>query len=200
MPRIGDFPFDPETYLDDITADIPRYHELQEELAEATRGLAVERALELGTGTGETARRVLALHPEALLTGIDENAVMLDRARAALPLEQVAELRVARLQDPLPAGPFDLVFSALAVHHLDRHEKAELYARVAAALRRGGRFVLGDVVVPERADDALTPLTEGFDRPDPISDQLAWLEDAGFEARVAWAWKDVAVLVADRPR
>ncbi len=29
------------------------------------------------------------------------------------------ELRVAELTDPLPDGPFDLVVSALAIHHLE---------------------------------------------------------------------------------
>ncbi len=48
-----------------------------------------------------------------------------------------ADLRVARLQDPLPAGPFDLVFSALAVHHLDPTEKATLFREVAARLQPG---------------------------------------------------------------
>jgi tRNA (cmo5U34)-methyltransferase len=53
------------------------------------------------------------------------------------------ELRVANLTDPLPAGPFDLVVSALAIHHLEGPDKAALFGRIAGALRRGGRFVLG---------------------------------------------------------
>jgi tRNA (cmo5U34)-methyltransferase len=106
-----------------------------------------------------------------------------------------AELLVQRLQDPLPKGPFDLVFSALAVHHLDAAEKADLFLRVRAALRPGGRFVLGDVVVPERLEDSVAPLTPGFDRPDRVPDLLGWLTDAGLAASVAWAGQDLAVLV-----
>ena len=68
-----------------------------------------------------------------------------------------ADLRVSRLQDPLPEGNFDLVVSALALHHLDGAGKADLFARVAALLRPGGRFVLGDVVVPEDPADAWLP-------------------------------------------
>jgi SAM-dependent methyltransferase len=60
-----------------------------------------------------------------------------------------ADLRVSRLEDPLPGGNFDLVVSALAVHHLDGAGKADLFARVAARLRPGGRFVFGDVVVSD---------------------------------------------------
>src|SRR5262245_8784538 len=105
--------------------------------------------LELGTGTGQTARFVLAAHPGARLVGIDESAEML----AAAPLPG-AELLVRRLQDPLPDGPFDLVFSALAVHHLATEEKEDLFRRVRVVLREGGRFVLGDVVVPRRKEEA----------------------------------------------
>ena len=95
---------------------------------------------------------------------MDKNAGMLDEARrrlSGLPVDLV----VADLTDPLPAGPFDLVVTALAVHHLDGPGKAELFARVAAALRPGGRFVLGDVVVPADPADAVTPLTAGYDQP-----------------------------------
>jgi tRNA (cmo5U34)-methyltransferase len=190
---MSDFHFDPNTYLDEIRADIPRFDELQEVVVEATRGVAARRVLELGTGTGETARRVLAAHPEAALVGIDESEAMLHVARAALD----ADLRVQRLQDALPAGPFDLVVSALAVHHLDADEKRDLFRRVRRELAPGGRFVLADVVVPERPEDAVTPTTPGFDKPDRLEDLLGWLREAGFETDVVWAWKDLAAVHAE---
>lgn len=192
---MSQYRFSPDGYLDEIRADVERFDEFQEAVADATRGLAARRILELGTGTGETARRVLEHHPRAALVGIDESDSMLEHARRDLP--DGTELRVARLQDPLPGGPFDLVFSALTVHHLDPAEKADLFRRVAAVMHAGGRFVLGDVVVPDRAEDAVTPLSEGFDLPDPAQDQLKWLTAAGFDANVTWAWKDLAVISAD---
>src|ERR671930_1749976 len=156
----------------------------------------LERMLELGTGTGETTRRVVAHHPDAHLVGIDSSRPMLEEAGHALP---DAELHVSRLQDPLPEGPFDLVFSALAVHHLDAAGKADLFRRVAAVLAPGGSFVLADVVVPERPEDAVIHCTPGFDLPDTVPVQLEWLEAAGLEPRVAWARRDLAVIVARRP-
>jgi tRNA (cmo5U34)-methyltransferase len=128
--------------------------------------------------------------------GIDESPDMLASARAAMPVD--ADLRSARLEDPLPEGPFDLVISALAVHHLDADAKADLFRRVAAVVPVGGRFVLGDVVVPDDPADAITPLEPGFDRPSPIADQLAWLDAAGFDAAVHWLERDLAVLVGVR--
>jgi hypothetical protein len=66
-------------------------------------------------------------------------------------------------------------------------------------LRPGGRFVLGDVVVPVDPADAITPLDPEYDRPSPLGAQLAWLRDAGFTVDVIWAERDLAVVAADRP-
>jgi tRNA (cmo5U34)-methyltransferase len=187
---MGQFHFHPDDYLELMLSEMPGYHRLQEQAAAAT-GAGGERILELGTGTGETARRVLARHPGATLTGVDASADML--AAADLP---GADLRVARLEDELPAGPFDLFFSVLAIHHLDGAGKADLFRRIAAVLAPGGRFVLGDVVVPDDPADATTPLNPGFDLPSRVDEQLGWLSDAGLEAAVVWAEGDLAVLVA----
>jgi tRNA (cmo5U34)-methyltransferase len=188
---VAQFHFDPDSYLELMAAEVPAYARLQDEVAAATAGLAVTRALELGTGTGETARRVLAVHRGAALVGVDASANML--SHAALP---DADLRVARLEDPLPGGPFELVFSALAVHHLDGPGKAGLFTRLAAVLAPGGRLVLGDVVVPEDPADVVTPIDGVYDQPSTVADQLDWLRAAGLDAHVAWSERDLAVLVA----
>jgi tRNA (cmo5U34)-methyltransferase len=191
---MGQFHFRPEQYLALMESEMPGYRRLQDAAARAT-GAGAARILELGTGTGETARRVLARHPGAALVGVDASADMLAAARAALP---EADLRVARLEEKLPGGPFDLAVSVLAVHHVDGPGKADLFARVAAELAPGGRFVLGDVVVPDDPADATTPLSPGFDLPSRTDEQLAWLREAGLEASLAWAERDLAVLVAVR--
>jgi tRNA threonylcarbamoyl adenosine modification protein (Sua5/YciO/YrdC/YwlC family) len=193
----GQFHFDPATYEDMIRSDIPLFDRLQEELGDAS-GSGARRILELGTGTGETTRRLLARHPEATIVGIDESPAMLERARQALPAGRV-ELHLARLEDPLPSGPFDLVASALCVHHLDDGNKADLFRRIAAALVPGGRFALADVVVPPDPADAVTSITPGFDRPSTVADQLNWLRAAGLEPRVTWEQRDWAVIAADKP-
>lgn len=187
------FHFDPSTYLENMRADIPVFDDLQDETARATEGIAVEDILELGIGTGMTAKRVLAVHPRARLVAIDESEAMLAEADVA------GDLRVSRLEDPLPEGPFDLVVSCLAIHHLDAYGKRDLFRRIAEVLRPGGRFVLADVVVPEREEDAVTPTTPGFDRPDPLDHQLEWLREAGFAPETTWTWKDLAVVRADLP-
>jgi len=191
---MGQFHWDPDSYVDLVHSEVPDYERLQDEVGRASDGVAATRLLELGTGTGVTARRVLDRRPGAHLTGIDSSPEML--AKANLP---DADLRVQDLSDPLPDGPFDLVFSALAVHHLDGPGKADLFARVAAALAPGGRFVLADVIVPEDPADVVTPLDDRhYDQPDTAEDQLGWLRDAGLEPRVSWLHRDLAVMVASR--
>jgi tRNA (cmo5U34)-methyltransferase len=190
---MNQFHFTPERYLELMHDEVPRYDELQDEAAHATQGGRVQAILELGVGTGETSRRVLALHPGATLTGIDASAEML--GEAALP---GADLRVARLEDPLPAGPFDLVVSCLAIHHLDAAGKRDLFARIAAALAADGTFVLADVIVPDDPADAVTPCTPGYDLPDRLDDQLEWLTAAGFDAEATWVRGDLAVIRARR--
>jgi tRNA (cmo5U34)-methyltransferase len=96
-------------------------------------------------------------------------------------------------------GNFDLVVSALAVHHLDDAAKADLFARAAARLRPGGRFVLGHLVVPDDPADVVTPIDDVHDQPSTVDDQLRWLAAAGFQAEVVWARHDLCVIVADLP-
>ncbi len=186
------------SYLEMIREEIPAYDRFQDELVSAS-GAGARRVLELGTGTGETAARLLERHRDAVLVGVDESESMLSAARERLPGARVS-LQVGRLQDALPSGPFDLVASALCVHHLGAGEKRSLFERVREALGPGGRFVLADVIVPVDRDDQVTSLTPGFDRPDSLADQLSWLGEAGFAwVRATWTHLDLAVVVAEVP-
>ncbi|HWE09417.1 MAG TPA: Sua5/YciO/YrdC/YwlC family protein [Solirubrobacteraceae bacterium] len=189
------FHFDPSTYTEMIREDIPVYEELQETLVRAS-GRGAGRVLELGTGTGETMRRLLERHPDADVVGIDESEAMLAEARRRLPPDRVS-LRVARIQHPLPEGSFDLVASALCIHHLSGEEKRELFARIREALSPGGRFVLADVIVPDDPAEAEISLTPGWDHPSPLEHQLRWLDEVGFDARVVWEHQDLAVITAE---
>src|SRR5947209_408188 len=99
-----------------VRTEIPSYDQLQAKLAEATSRVAAGRILDLGSGTGVTAQHVRAAHPGASLIGIDSSEDMLAHARRLVPQ---ATFLVGRLEDPLPDGPFGLVVSAFAIHHLD---------------------------------------------------------------------------------
>jgi tRNA (cmo5U34)-methyltransferase len=176
------FHWNPDRYLDLIRAEVPRYDELQERTIAAIP-FAPKRVLELGFGTAETTRRIWERYPQARITGLDSSADMVFRARE-LGWE---EMRLGRIEDPLPDGPWDLVISVLTVHHLDDDGKRDLFRRVREQSRA---LVLGDVVAvePERR---VTPLDASYDLPSPASDQAEW---CGGE--VVWEADDLAVIRA----
>lgn len=186
--------FEPELYDAMIRKGIPAYDRLQKEVAAQVTG---RQGLELGTGLGGTTLQAWHANDFAQILCVDMAENMLADAAERLTDLPVRFLR-QRLEDPLPAGPFDTVFSALAVHHLDGPAKADLFVRVAAVLNPGGRFVLGDLVVPEHPADVVTHIDGEWDRPSTLPAQVRWMQDAGLTTRVAWAEKDLAVIVGEK--
>jgi tRNA (cmo5U34)-methyltransferase len=176
------FHMNPATYLDAIRAEVPRFDELQEATIDAIP-FAPTTVLELGIGTGETTRHLLARYPDARVTGLDALPEMVFKASE---LEGI-EVRLARMEDPLPDGPWDLVLAVLAVHHLEPEQKRDLFRRVREQARA---MVMGDVVdVPP--NQRVAPLEEGVDFPDPASELAEW---CGGE--VIWEADDLAVVRA----
>jgi len=179
----------------------------------------IDRVLDLGAGTGLLARQVARAHPGARLTLVDGAPAMLAEARDLLG--DRATYVTADLADELPAGPWDAVVSALAIHHLDDCGKADLFKRVRRVLAPGGMFVNAEQVAgptalfddlyadwhrqrsaelgtsPEGWDGALERMR--MDRCASVEHQLTWMRDAGF-ADADCLFKDhrFAVLVARR--
>ncbi len=166
--------------------------------------------LDLGTGTGALAAMVADAHADARLTLLDGAPAMIEKAAATLG-PRAAAVFVQDFADQLPAGPFDAIVSALAIHHLDDAAKASLYARAHDVLRPGGVLVNAEQVLGatpaldallrrwhEREARALGATDEGWaaaaermrhDRCATADAQLEMLRAAGFE--------DVAVHFAD---
>ncbi|MDQ1581585.1 MAG: hypothetical protein QOD05_2360 [Microbacteriaceae bacterium] len=150
--------------------------------------------LDLGVGTGETSRRCLEAHPAARAVCLDENQDKLDAAATVLGAR--AELRLGRFQEPLPEGPFQLIVSAFALHHVDAELKADQFPRVAERLAEGGRFVLADVVEPHAPVADPTPLDRAQSIVSPTDELLDALRHAGFQPEVRWAEHDLVVVAA----
>jgi len=186
------------------------------ELAERAPG----RVLDLGAGTGLLSLAIAERHPRAELVLLDGSGAMLAEARGTLG-EREARFIVGDMSGSLPAGPWDAIVSALAIHHLEDDGKRALFTRAFRALSPDGLFVNADQVL------APTPaLAEAYldwhrrrafelgatadewtqararmsaDRCATVEDQLAWLRVAGF-VDVDCVFKDhgLAVLVARR--
>jgi len=140
------FDWKPDVYLERIRSQIPRYDELQER-AVAAIPFSPERVLELGMGTGETTRRLIDAHPDAWVIGLDSSPDMVFRARQAYD-----DVQLARMEDPLPDGPWDLVISVLSVNDLADAQKETLFRRVREHSRS---LVVGDVFEPEQLQDVV---------------------------------------------
>jgi tRNA (cmo5U34)-methyltransferase len=171
-----------------------RYDRAQQEIVRASVDLEVFHMLDLGVGTGETSRRCLEVHPEARAVCLDQSRDKLDAAAALLG--QRAELRLGRFQDPLPEGPFELIVSAFALHHVDATVMADLFPRVAERLSEGGRFVLADVVEPQAPVSEPTPLDRIHSVVSRTDELLDALRNAGFQPEDRWAEHDLVVIAA----
>src|SRR3954465_277030 len=159
---MGQFDWKPDNYLDLIRSEIPRYEELQE-AAVAAIPFPPERVLELGMGTGETTRRLIEAYPEGWGIGLDANAAMGFRAG-----ENYDDVQLARMEDPLPEGPWDLVIGVLSIHHLRAEQKQNLFRQVREHARA---FVIGDIV---EADVEVAPIDPGYDFPETAADLAEW--------------------------
>ncbi|HEU4598362.1 MAG TPA: class I SAM-dependent methyltransferase [Solirubrobacterales bacterium] len=176
---MGQFHWRPETYLERIRSEIPRYDELQEQ-AIAAIPFPPERVLELGMGTGETTRRLIETYPESWVIGLDSSPDMVFRAR-----EMYDDVQLARIEDPLPDGPWDLVIGVLAIHHLRAEQKRNLFRQVREQARA---FVIGDIV---EAGTQIAPIDPTYDFPETAADLAEW---CGGE--VTWEADDLAVVRA----
>jgi tRNA (cmo5U34)-methyltransferase len=176
---MSDFTWKPDGYLDLIKQEIPRYEELQDQ-AIAAIPFAPQRVLELGMGTGETTRRLIEAYPDSWVIGLDSSPDMVYSAR-----EMYDDVQLARIEDPLPDGPWDLVIGVLSIHHLQAEQKRDLFRRVREHSRA---LVIGDVV---SADVRVTPIDAGYDFPEQATDLAEW---SGGE--VTWAADDLAVVRA----
>ena len=182
-------------------------------------GCPLRRVLDLGAGTGLLAAAVARAYPHAELTLLDGSPAMIEQARDSLG----ASGRYVRsdMTAPLPAGPWDAIVSALAIHHLEDPAKRELYQRVHTHLSPGGVFVnaeqvkgptklLDDAYVEQHERSArergtsseewtLARERQVHDRVATVEDQLAWLRACGFDD-VDCLFKDhrFAVLFARR--
>lgn len=100
--------------------------------------LAGQRVLDMGCGYGWFCRWARTQGAHSVL-GIDVSERMLARALSAAADPAITYQRADLEQPDLPEAAFDLAYSALALHYVER--LGELLAAVHRALRPGGRLV-----------------------------------------------------------
>jgi SAM-dependent methyltransferase len=166
----------------------------------------VNRVLDLGTGDGRMIAVLRETRPQITAVGLDLSPQLLEAARQRF--EHIEDVRIEEhdLMQPFAGdlGQFDLVISALAIHHLPDARKRELFAEVFELLQPGGSFYNLDVVAaPTAALHQLSQAAFGFDarhqdpsdQPARLEDQLGWLHEVGFvDVDCFWKWLELSLV------
>lgn len=170
---------------------------------------AALRGLDLGAGTGLLSEMVADRFPRASLTLVDFSEKMMDVARQRLAArgDRFRFVIADYLEEPFPER-YDLVVTALSIHHLEDEDKQRLFGKVRDSLAPGGFFVCADQVLgatPELEEQYREDLirrvreagigeqeldrfaertreSHGHTFEAPLTAQLSWLAEAGFEA------------------
>jgi tRNA (cmo5U34)-methyltransferase len=160
--------------------------------------------LDLGCGDGRVGALVLETTPSVeRLVAVDRSEPMLELARERWSDDRRVEVRTWDLDDPITdLGPFDLVVSGFAIHHLEDDRKAALYEEIAEQLEPGGRVANLEVVssaTPREHRDFLAAIGRDADDPEDrlasVEVQLGWLHDAGLvDVSCPWRWRGFALL------
>jgi tRNA (cmo5U34)-methyltransferase len=125
------------------------------------------RILDLGAGDGILLAALLEAFPQAGGVAVDFSPLMLEQAEQRLGrFGQRASRLEADLQQPswttALAGPFDVIVSGFAIHHLSDERKRALYQEIFDLLADGGVFLNCEHVASPSArieqmfDDAMT--------------------------------------------
>ncbi len=141
-------------FLEDVRGGIPLADEQIDVLMRIVRHAlpTVERFLDLGCGDGILGRTVQGEYPKAAGVFLDFSQYMIEAARQkADPQRAVFVVQSFAADDWVQAverhGPFDLVLSGLAIHHLEDERKASLYREIFDLLSPGGLFLNLDQVL-----------------------------------------------------
>jgi cyclopropane fatty-acyl-phospholipid synthase-like methyltransferase len=100
-------------------------------------GAADERVLDVGCGNGRNGAWLAERGADVV--GVDLAAPLLDAVRPDLP-ESMTVTALDVLRDPLPAGPFDVVYDSGCFHHLAPHRRITYRERILPLLAPGGRY------------------------------------------------------------
>jgi SAM-dependent methyltransferase len=109
------------------------------------------RVLELGIGTGSLSSVVLRRYPNARLVGIDSNPFLVALGRKTLTdLGDRIQILEADLMDENIWNeltvPFDGVVSSTTIHWFSMTRLADLFKKLAGAVRPGGKLLITDPV------------------------------------------------------
>lgn len=207
-----------DEYDQRIRTFIPHYEDM---LSVAAASLPFARSapatiVDLGIGSGALAAQCLRQHSRARIVGIDMDPDILRMAHARLGKKLTST--IGDFQSAV-LPKCDAIVSAFALHHIrTATEKAAVYRRGRAALKRGGVLVIADCQTSSDREIAdqdhrawLAHLGQHYSAAEsrgflrawaredfylPLNDELRVLQSVGFKTEVRWRQDSFAVIIA----
>ena len=158
--------------------------------------------LDIGAGTGLLTSFVYNQYPESNYTIIDISKEMIEQAKKRFNGLGNFEYITADYANYIFAKKYDVVVSALSIHHLEDEEKLKLYRRIFESISGGGIFINGDQFISrsrvleekihhkwrtviEKSGLTKEEISGAFermkmDKPATTEKNIAWLEKVGF--------------------
>jgi len=159
--------------------------------------------LDLGAGTGLLTAFIISVFPNATVTLMDLSEKMLEKARERFSSNKRANFLIWDYSHSTLPGEYNLIVSAMSIHHLSGDEKKSLYQRVFDALKFEGIFINADLVkgetdnIEQKYHDMWmnciqeTGLSKNellkiidrmqYDKPSSLNIQLQWLKEISFQ-------------------
>ncbi len=202
---------------------IPRFDDFYETGISLLDGMRrqFQSVLDLGAGTGLLSQYLFRRYPMARYTLADISGQMMDVARQRFQGLHNFSFIMADYSVELPEGSFDLIASALSIHHLENRDKESLYGRIYESLEPGGCFLNLDQFnadserVNRLYNEYWIKYIEGnginggemesllkrraLDRENTVEETLGMLRDAGFRtADCVYSFMKFGVIMAVR--
>lgn len=155
---------------------------LRKTLAEVVQGTEKFSLLDIGAASGDTAKLIAGLYPQATVTSLDMNAVNLADAPHPKLLADAFHL-------PVKANSFDFVFCSLFLHHFEGPAVSELMASFYRVARQA--LLISDLerhILPY----LFFPVTQPLFKWTPIT-----MHDGMFSIRSAFRAAEMRKLAAD---
>jgi tRNA (cmo5U34)-methyltransferase len=162
------------------------------------------RVLDIGAGTGIYTGFLLKRYPQAQVTLIDfaENMLAIARHKFA-GNDDMRYISDNYVTHDFGSEQYDIIISALSIHHLNSAEQQSLYRKLYGLLSAGGELLNADIVKSEtdcvnkkfdtlwnsfvqknlgENDELFARFlkSKAIDTPSTVSEQLRWLREAGF--------------------
>lgn len=160
------------------------------------------KILDIGAGTGLLSAFLMKRYPKASFTLIDISEKMLDIAKDRFRGNLNVEFIVADYSKISFIKKYDMVVSALSIHHLEDKEKKDIYKKSYSLLKQNGIIINADQVYGETPfienlnkrvwryyiENSGLPKEEilaGYeriklDKESTVDQQINWLKEVGF--------------------